>query len=585
MASTTAMFSGMSGLLANARNLDVIGNNIANVNTTAYKNNRLLFATQFSRTYNSGTSPSENSGGTNPYQVGLGVRTAGTQRNMAAGSPSATGDPRDLAIDGNGFFIVRRGTQEFYTRDGAFRQNDQGQLVNPAGERVMGYGVDADFNIIPGTLTELDIPLGQLTLAEATTRVQYGGNLNANGALPSQGSRTRLQGTTTAGYRAITTAVPAPATGNVAETTTRLVDLEDPLLPGTDTAAFSIGQKIELKNAEKGTKTLPTASLEITATTTIADLQTFLARAMGINTAAGTNPDGRAPGVSIDPVTGIMTVVGNTGTQADLVLDPGDIRLTNAAGEFQRNIFNVTKDAASTGESVRTTVVAFDSLGTPVEVDMTISLESRGINGTTWRYDLESADATGDTLQIGTGTLRFDTEGQLINTAEIPVSLDRTNSGATSPLVFNLAFTGSEGALSALTDVTSEIAAIERDGAPIGTLTTFAVDRDGKITGSFTNGTTRTLGQVAIANFVNPEGLAEIGGNLYQVGANSGDPQVGVPGTIGTGEIIGGALELSNVDLNDEFIKMISASTGYSASSRVIKATDDLMQQLLTLGR
>ena len=126
MASTTAMFSALSGLNANARRLDVIGNNISNVNTTAFKSNRMLFATQFSRNISLGSVPSAESGGSNPAQIGLGVTIAGTQRDFSNGSLAATGDARDLAIEGDGFFVVQRGSQQFYTRAGTFRHRVAG---------------------------------------------------------------------------------------------------------------------------------------------------------------------------------------------------------------------------------------------------------------------------------------------------------------------------------------------------------------------------------------------------------------------------------------------------------------------------
>jgi len=162
MASTIAMFTGLSGLNANARNLDVIGNNIANVNTTAYKSNRMLFASQFSRNLSLGTEPSENTGGSNPAQIGLGVTIAGTQRNFNTGSLAATGDQRDLAIEGDGFFVVQRGDQRFFTRAGAFRQNAVNDVVTVTGERLYGYGVDENFLLISGTFVPLNIPVGQM---------------------------------------------------------------------------------------------------------------------------------------------------------------------------------------------------------------------------------------------------------------------------------------------------------------------------------------------------------------------------------------------------------------------------------------
>jgi flagellar hook protein FlgE len=175
MASTTALYTGLSGLNVNSRNLDVIGNNIANANTTGFKSSRLLFSTQFSRTFSGGTVPGGATGGTNPGQIGLGAIVAGTQRNFDNGGLSTTGDQRDLAIDGAGFFVVRRGTSTAYTRAGAFRQNSENELVTVSGERVQGYAVDSDFNIVRGSLTDLKIPTGALTVAEATTTANFTG--------------------------------------------------------------------------------------------------------------------------------------------------------------------------------------------------------------------------------------------------------------------------------------------------------------------------------------------------------------------------------------------------------------------------
>ena len=111
------------------------------------------------------------------------------------------------------------------------------------------------------------------------------------------------------------------------------------------------------------------------------------------------------------------------------------------------------------------------------------------------------------------------------------------------------------------------------------------VSADGTITGTFSNGLTRTLGQVALATFTNPEGLVELGGSVYGTAPNSGEPLITTPLELGTGKIVGGALELSNVDLSQEFVNLILASTGYSAASRIITTTDQLMQQLLAIGR
>ncbi|MBX3403545.1 MAG: flagellar hook-basal body complex protein [Phycisphaeraceae bacterium] len=577
MASTVALFTGLSGLVANARNLDVIGNNIANVNTTAFKSSRMLFSTQFSRTFSMGAGPTANFGGSNPGQIGLGVTIAGTQRDFSGGSISATGDQRDLGIEGDGFFVVRRADATFYTRAGAFRQNEQNDLVTVSGERVQGYGVDSNFNIVQGALTDINIPVGTLTLAQATRNVRLAGNLNTNGAEASQGARYAL-----APLALLAGATP-PSPGNAIETTSRLVEIEDAANPGN--SLFAAGQSIQLRDAHRGSRSIPTSDLPITGTTTVQDLLTFLSQALGINAATGANPDSFTPGVSLDPVTGVVRIVGNTGTVNDLQIDASDLRVLNSAGAQVSTPFGPTREATADGESVRTSLVVFDSLGTPVTVELAMVLESKTNAGTTWRYYADSNDDTDLSSALATGTAQFDTAGRLDSPASFAVSIDRQNTGAQTPLVIDVALSSSSDNVTALADVASQIAATYQDGTPRGTLASFGVGADGVIVGAFTNGLTRPLGQVALATFSNNDGLVEVGSNMFTTGPNSGTPQITSPQTLGAGRIIGGALELSNVDLSQEFINLILASTGYSAASRVITTTDQLMQQLLVLGR
>jgi flagellar hook protein FlgE len=577
MASTSAMFTGLSGLNANARNLDVIGNNIANVNTTAFKSSRMLFSTQFSRTFSRGSEPSASFGGTNPTQIGLGVTIAGTQRDFSGGSISATGDARDLALEGDGFFMVRRGDATFYTRAGAFRQNEINQLVNISGDRLQGYGIDENFNIDQTAIGDLSIPVGTLTLAQATTSVRFAGNLNSSGDEATQGSRHAL-----AALGLLGSATP-PGPGNVLELTSLLTEIDDASNPGN--ALFAIGQSIELQDAHRGSSLIPTATLDIDGTTTVQDLIDFLNEALGISNATGANPDGFTPGVSLDTTTGVITVVGNVGTVNDLEIGTSDLRVLDSAGEVVSSPFAPTKDATADGESVRTSFVVFDSLGTPLTVSLSLVLESKTNAGTTWRYLADSGDDTDLSSALATGLVNFDTSGRLTGSPDITIPIDRDNTGAESPLTLNVSLSSASDNVTALADVSSQVAATYQDGSPRGTLAAYSVGADGVITGAFTNGLTRPLGQVVLATFSNNGGLVEVGSNLFSTGPNSGSPQAKVPTSLGAGRIIGGALELSNVDLSQEFINLILASTGYSASSRVITTTDQLMQQLLVLGR
>jgi flagellar hook protein FlgE len=584
MSSTTALFTGLSGLNANARWIEVTGNNISNANTTAFKSNRIAFETQIQRTLSIGTPPDGTTGGTNPAQIGLGVKIAGTQRDMSTGSLSPTGDSRDLAIEGGGFFIVDQAGQQFYTRAGNFRPNAEGQLTTVDGARLLGYGVDSEFNVIEGELRPVEIPIGTLTIAEATSNVEISGNLNADGDAATHGSRTVIGGPD-GGLGLVSTATPPAPPGDALATVSRLVDIEDPLLPGTDTPLFVDGQSLSLTGVEKGDGgVLPEASLLIEAATTVQDMLDFFTEAFGIQD-TGLNPDGAQPGSLLDAVAGLFVVNGNTGTVNDLTIETDDIRLNDAAGNLVRFPFSSDKQAEGDGESIRTGYIVYDSLGTQLTTSTSIVLESKSNTGTTWRFYADSADDTTGGPALTSGILQFDTDGQLINTDPFPVLIDRDNTGAATPMTFDLSFSGDNGSLSALSSVDSEIGATFRDGAPLGVLTDAATGPGGEITGVFTNGLTRTIGAIPLASFSNPEGLTEVGSNNYRVGANSGLPVVGSPGEFGNGLLVGGALELSNVDLSEEFINLILASTGYSASSRVIQTTNDLMQQLLVLGR
>lgn len=583
MGSTVAMLTGLTGLNANSKNLEVIGNNIANVNTTGYKGSRMLFSTAMLRTLDIGSAPDGDDGGSNPTQIGLGVRVGGTQHTFTQGSLQTTGRGLDLAIEGDGFFLVQRGDDRLYTRAGAFTQDAAGTITTVDGERVLGFGVDEGYNIVDGVLTELTIPLGARAPAEATRTVRVVGNLNASGALPGGGSVLSLGATSETGFRVVAGATNPPGAGSMIETDSLLVELEDPAAAGQ--TMFSPGQTLQLTGARKGGAVLPTAGLAITPATTIQDLLAFLNQAIGLHAVGGSNPDGRLPGAAVREADGTISIVGNTGSVNDLELTSDSIRLLDADGSLARLPFVADKSQEATGESVRTTMIAYDSLGQEVAVDVSYVLESKGDTGTMWRYFLESADDSDLDLRLGTGQVAFDNAGLLLDTDAVAVSVDRVGTGAGTPLVFSLAFSGGGEQLTALSEEPSAVASTFRDGRPSGTLEDFGVDRDGTIVGVFSNGGTLALGRIALARFTNNDGLVEDGSNLFRQGANSGEPVVVAPTEFGSGAIASGSLEQSNVDLGEEFIKMIMSSTGYSASSRVVRTADEMLQQLMVLGR
>lgn len=581
MALSSALFTGLSGLNAHSAKLDVIGNNVANVNTTAFKSSRMLFESLFSQNLGFGTSPSDIRGGVNPKQIGNGVSIAGVQRDFSTSGFTGTGDLRDMAVDGSGFFLVQRNGANFYTRAGAFRQDSDDNLATVSGEKLLGYAVDDEFNILTGQLVPINIPVGKQTIAEATSNIALVGNLNKDGDLPTQGSIIEILGTATSGL--------LDTGGSFITSTTALASVEDPDLPGSGTAAFSVGQTIRLRGtngASRGGSDLPDAELTIAAGTTVQDFMDFLASNIGIQSTGSANPDGNTPGVTVDPLTGVITIVGNVGDVNDLTIASGDIELLDTDGTSLGAPFVTDKTTSADGESVRTTIVGYDSLGAEVTANITMVLDSTPNAGPVWRYFIDSEDDAGSDLALSTGLIQFDTNGQPDpDTNEISISIDRSNSGADPLLSWTLKLVSDQGNTTSLAAAPSSMVGLTIDGLPPGTLESFAAGGDGVIFGRFSNGAVKTMGQVVLANFTNPAGLIDEGGNLFSTGPNSGPASITPPGTLGTGTLVSGALEQSNVDLGEEFTQMILTSTGYSASSRVIRTADELMQQLLVLGR
>ncbi len=586
MASTTALFTGLSGLISNSRRLDVIGNNISNVNTTAFKSNRIQFTPTFSRNFSLGSAPSGSTGGTNPGQIGLGVTIAGTQRNFNNGAIGATGVATDVAIEGDGFFIVDVAGSRAFTRSGNFVRNPQNELVTQSGARVMGFSVDEQFNVIEGDLVALSVPVGTLTLAEASRNVIFNGNLNASGTVGSTGSVHQGRAWFT------DAAMTIPAT-SATDLTTEDVWMSDGA--GGSVLAFDSStnpKTLTLSGVEKGGKDLETHAFAFSASavagtdgfgTTLGDFAAYLEDILGVDNSAVGVSSNLGGSVTIN-AGGQLVIQGNEGTVQELGLETADFVVTAAGGGSGQPLV-LTKTGSATGESVRTSFVVYDSLGTPLTIDLTFVLQATAASGgTTWQFVAESNDNDAAARLIGLGEVKFDASGRFLGATNQAFSITRTN-GAVSPLTVNMDFNSGADAVSSLTDSASNLAAVYQDGSSIGTLANFSIGEDGTIAGSFTNGLTRAIGQIALAKFSNPEGLVDGGDNVFRTGPNSGTPLVAKPRDFGTGRLVGGALELSNVDLSQEFINMILASTGYSAASRVITTTDELINQLLALGR
>ncbi len=598
MGLTSSLFVGLSGMQTNESRMDVVGNNISNVNTYAFKSQRVNFQTQFYNMLSFGSAPSGTYGGTNPMEVGTGATIGAITKDFSAGAPETTGIKTDLAIQGDGMFIVQdtEGANH-YTRDGSFQFNSENYLLSSDGYYLQGYGVDSNFNIVEGTLSRLRIPLGEITTAESTTKTYFSGDLNANGdpAITSTGIVANLRGV-------LGSQILNDGAGGDITDATLLTDMEN------DTGAFLLeGNIIQLDNAVKGGKTLPVEQFLVESTSTVGDLMTWMQDVLGINTdsvlsdldgdgLADTDVNGETvplPGVRIATDTtaagaqSYIEVVSNMGTDSELELGNEAFKILQGTAATAPAQTLPLSFAAEDGfvlaevESVMTSFRAYDSLGIPMDVDLTLTMVEKSNNGITWRYFAECSDDTDTSRVVGSGTLTFDSNGNFLEASDSVITIDRANTGAATPQTIELDFSNMDGyAIS-----TSAISLLSQDGFQSGTLEDFSIGTDGVITGSFTNGLTRQLGQVVLATFRNYEGLLSDSNNLYSTGPNSGQPIIKKPSELGAGTVTSTALELSNVDLSKEFINLIVSSTGFSASSKVIQTSNDLLTQLINLTR
>lgn len=410
-----SMFAGIAGLRAHQTMMDVVGNNIANVNTAGFKSSQVTFQESLTQLMRGAGD------GTNPMQLGLGVKVASIDGVFTQGATQVTGRSTDLSIQGDGFFVMQQGQQRLYSRAGNFSIDGKGNL-GANGFGLMGWDVD-------------------------------------------------------------------PATGNL--------DTSKPIAPIT----LPLGDVVEPR---------ATSTMEIGA--------------------------------------------------------------------------NLTADAVA-GDTVPTSIVVYDSLGKAHEVAVTFT---KTATDNQWDVTATVAGTTGSPTMTP-ASLTFDgATGKLTApTPEPDGSILINLAGATPPganeiqIAINL--NGATPLVQFGGDSTAD--AFKQNGQAIGNLRGFAISDDGTITGQYSNGETKLLGAVATAAFANPSGLVRVGNSMYSTSTNSGDPLVGLPGTSSRGSLTAGALEMSNVDLAQEFTNLIIAQRGFQANSRVITASDELLSDLVNLKR
>ncbi|MEI0580891.1 flagellar hook protein FlgE [Brachyspira pilosicoli] len=438
-----SLFAGVSGLQNHQTRMDVVGNNISNVNTYGFKKGRVTFKDMISQSLSGAAKPQEDRGGINPQQVGLGMQVATIDTIHTQGALQVTGVNTDLAIQGEGFFIEKKGNSSYYTRNGAFSLDKNGYLVNPSnGYKVQGWNAVLnpetgmmELNTAAG-VEDLIIPVGSKDPARATQNTKFFCNLQKNSDT-HQADLTIYD----------STGIPRQLRATFNRTDVNRWDMV-----------------IEVPEATEGS----------------------------VSVSAG------------DPVQG----GGNNTFQL----------VFNDAG----SLISVSDGANTQTEGVLMPNVSFTYQGTDGEVNQTINL-------------------TLGEVGLFNGITQFE-----------------------SP---------------------STTKAIEQDGYTMGMLEGFSFDDSGQITGVFTNGNRKTLGQVALAKFANAGGLEKAGDTLFVESNNSGAANIGVAAAEGRGSIKAGTLEMSNVDLSEQFTDMIVTQRGFQANARTITTADQLLQEVIALKR
>ena len=460
-----SLYAGVSGLQNHQTRMDVIGNNISNVNTYGFKRSRVDFQDMISQQISGSSRPTEEKGGVNPKEVGLGMSIASIDTIFTQGNLQTTGVSTDIAIQGNGFFVLKNGDETFYTRAGVFGVDSEGTLVNPGnGLRVQGW-MAQDLNgtsvvQTAATPTDITIPVGQKDPPKATTNVHYFCNLDKN-----------------------TPEIP-----------------ENPTLE--QIAAGTWQNTVKIYDSY-GNEHL---------------FEMNYRRVPG-------NPNQWTVSVQVDPNAEVdtMTRLGLNGTDG------------------MSNTFTLNFNNRGTLESVT------DSAGNVSNPEGDLILQ------TSFAVPGSNPNADG-TPYRQTFSLNLGTVGSMDN------STTQSASKSTNKANF-------------------------QDGYKLGYLDNFHISQTGVITGVYSNGSTRTIGQIAMASFTNQGGLEKKGDNTYVESTNSGMANIGESGTAGKGAMIAGTLEMSNVDLTDQLTDMIVTQRGFESNAKTIQTSDSMLETILSLKR
>lgn len=547
-----SMYSAVSGLKTHQTRMDVIGNNIANVNTVAFKSSSVTFSDILYQTTSnaSGANATTGTGGVNAKQIGLGTTAAATKVSItSAGASETTGNPFDIRLtdkNSTNFFIVNNGSENVFTRSGSFYVDGSGNLcMSSTGYTVMGWQVDETTGEIrKDTVSALRIMQEKnLTSApEATTQATIAGVLDENDAdvKSDAGKVMNLNFYDNLGYQ-YTAKFAIKATGTDGKYTVELTSILDS----------------NNKNIIDGWSQDDISSLFGTVDTkAVVGKYKF---ADGFETKGGTIYAVTGTGNRVeltDKQNG--TFIGNNGTTYKLSDIYDGLSATiqgyieNGKKDEKGNPYNYSIDA-TTGEVTVTTTKASHEL----EFDTA-----------TGKFKSIGNEPKSVTLNLNSLTNGFNTNGNFSN-----INVDFTQ-------CLNYSGKSTIGADAGAVDGTTG------KGRKLGAMTGIFIDTSGRIYGTYDNGNTELLGQIAVAQFSNASGLEKVGESCYRTTLNSGEfDGIGVEISADGSSMTTGELEMSNVDLSSEFTSMITTQRGFQANSRVITTSDTLLEELVNLKR
>ena len=565
-----SLYSGVAGLKTHQIRMDVIGNNIANVNTTAYKSSSMTFSELMSQTTQkaSGANATTGVGGTNAKQIGLGVKAGAINTAITTqGSTQSTGNPFDIMITGDNFFVVSNGSENFFTRDGSFYVDGAGNLaMTSTGYNVMGWGVDKTTgNIKQDTVTALRImSSANMTYPpEATTKANISGILDQNDkdVTSANGKTVNLNFFDARGYSYTAKFTFKQSGGDktneyslelnkILDSTGKEIDISG-ITFGEQNLEQTLSSKLSLNTDsykwDDATKTLQTTA---TPPETVAELDKIFK-----NGALITDKD-KAEEVQKN-LDAIAKAYGYEGSTDEFL----KLYTTGKAGQVtvQTMLENMSKNM--TGDDIL-----------PKAKNKELTMTGRKFDGAKVVFDKDSGklqSINNSTTNLST-TLNFPaTMGNFSNiTIDLSECTNYDNKG-----------TSTVGATSGDLDGLGT-------GRRLGDMIGVSIQKDGMIYASYDNGMTKLLGQIATAAFANASGLEKEGDNLYSATLNSGEfDGIGVDITAGGGYMSTGQLEMSNVDLSSEFTEMITTQRGFQANSRIITVSDTLLEELTNLKR